>query len=343
MELNGIINIPITAAGGTFTLSVDSKLNKAHGYVSGAVSLLANVVVTTSGTPVDGMTFEVSGNLKLLDLNGNTFTVFGETIDQDVITNAEFLVRSIYSSQAGKFITAVIPNFSSASFIDSGMLTSDSVSTVKIQDNALTYAKLQDFAARGYLLRGGVAGAPEEFDAKTSAQLVMGNGTDVTSIAMSGDVTISSSGVTTIGAGKVTPAMLSFSLSSYLEASLTIPTASVLTLNATPLTIVSAPGSGKYIEIISASCSMTYVSAAYATNTTLQLINEGATAAQLHNTAALIGTTTKNTKFIDATAAAAGGTQAITNTALQVKVATGDPTAGDSDIKVKVTYRIVTI
>lgn len=126
-------------------------------------------------------------------------------------------------------------------------------------------------------------------------------------------------------------------------AEIKITTAQILALNSTPITIVAAPGASKYIEVVSASANMTYVSAAYATNTTLQLINTGADVPQVTNTTILISTTSKNTKFIDGQTPTAGQTQIITNTALQVKVGTGNPTAGDSDITVYVLYRIITI
>jgi hypothetical protein len=43
---------------------------------------------------------------------------------------------------------------------------------------------------------------------KTSGQIGIGDGTDFKSVAVSGDITISSAGVTAIGSGKVTSAML---------------------------------------------------------------------------------------------------------------------------------------
>jgi hypothetical protein len=61
--------------------------------------------------------------------------------------------------------------------------------------------------ARGDILRRGAA-AWERLAAATSAQILVGDGTDVVSVAVSGDLTISSAGVTTIGAGKVTATML---------------------------------------------------------------------------------------------------------------------------------------
>ncbi len=61
--------------------------------------------------------------------------------------------------------------------------------------------------ARGDLLRRG-ATAWERVSAKTSGQILVGDGTDVVSVAVSGDVTLSSAGVTAIGADKITAAMI---------------------------------------------------------------------------------------------------------------------------------------
>lgn len=125
-------------------------------------------------------------------------------------------------------------------------------------------------------------------------------------------------------------------------AKLTIATADVLTLNTTPIEIVAAPGAGYAIEVISASMKMVYNSATYATNTSLELITAGATNSQA-------STVIKNSvstirRFADATTlASATATQLVDNAALNVTVASGDPTAGDSDITIYVTYRIITL
>ncbi len=332
----------IVAAGGTITIPVSDAIEVIECYTSGAVVLVANVNLTYSGTPRAGQTMWVLLNTTNLTIGANTVTVFGEVIDSTLIEDLDYLwIKAIYSTASGKFIVTVFPNFDGTTFIQSSHIKNENVTTAKIKDANVTHAKLQAFTARGYLLRGGAAGTPEEFNAVTSGQLVMGNGTDVTSIAMSGDVTINGSGVTTIGAGKVTPSMLSFSLESYLYTSLSLTSVQILALNTTPQTIIAAPGSGKWIEIISATTDMNFDTAAYATNTTLQIINEGSAVAQLQDTSALIATVDKVTKFQDVTPATAGQTQITKNSAVQLKVATGDPTAGSGTLTVHVIYRIV--
>ena len=125
-------------------------------------------------------------------------------------------------------------------------------------------------------------------------------------------------------------------------AKLTIATADVLHLNTTPIEVVAAPGVGYAIEVISASMKMVYVSATYATNTSLELLTAGATNSQASTVIKNSASTIR--RFADATTlASATATQLVENAALNVTVASGDPTAGDSDITVYVTYRIITL
>jgi hypothetical protein len=128
-----------------------------------------------------------------------------------------------------------------------------------------------------------------------------------------------------------------------LEATLTIPTASILTLNSIPLQIVSAPGAGKYISILSASaCMETYAGTPYATNTILMLICDTATL-RVASSSILVSIVVNNLPFALVTGGGATDTQMPANKALNVSVLTGDPTAGNSNIKVKVLYNIITI
>lgn len=123
------------------------------------------------------------------------------------------------------------------------------------------------------------------------------------------------------------------------SAELTIASADVLTLNSTPLTIVSAV-SGYSIEVISASVKIDFGTTAYATNTFIQLITNGATTAQYG--AGIINATVATTKKLpEISTTTATTTQLIANADLQVSVKTGNPTAGDSDITIFVNYRLI--
>jgi hypothetical protein len=123
------------------------------------------------------------------------------------------------------------------------------------------------------------------------------------------------------------------------SAELTIASADVLTLNSTPLTIVSAV-SGYAIEVVSASVKIDFNTTAYATNTFIQLITNGATTAQ-YGTGILNATVATTKKLPEISTTTATTTQLIANADLQVSVKTGNPTAGDSDITIFVNYRLI--
>jgi len=81
------------------------------------------------------------------------------------------------------------------------------VGTGDLEAEAVTVDKMEDLA-QGSLWSGQAADRPAELAAETDAQILIGDGTDLNSVAMSGDTTIDNAGVVTIGADKVDLAML---------------------------------------------------------------------------------------------------------------------------------------
>ncbi len=101
---------------------------------------------------------------------------------------------------------------------------------LRLKDAGTTLAKLAALA-RGHLIRGSATARPEALDASADGQILIGNGNDIASVAVTGDVSITNAGVTAIGAGAVDTAML---------AAITTPTAKTIadpgTGNAIPVT-----------------------------------------------------------------------------------------------------------
>jgi len=126
------------------------------------------------------------------------------------------------------------------------------------------------------------------------------------------------------------------------SAELTIASADVLTLNSTPLTIVSAV-SGYAIEVVSASVKIDNPGAPYATNVGLELICSGATERQAVSLSALNASVTSVRRLAIDSTFGATDTQLIANADLLVQVPTGNPTAGDADITVYVNYRLIPV
>ncbi len=120
-----------------------------------------------------------------------------------------------------------------------------------------------------------------------------------------------------------------------------LTTAQILALFTTPITIVAAPAAGYYIEVIACSARIVYNSIAYNTNIDLDIYTATATSNQYTISSVLNATATKNVKGSEAGSAGATATQLIAAQALMVANRTANPIAGNSDVRVYVTYKIV--
>ncbi len=118
----------------------------------------------------------------------------------------------------------------------------------------------------------------------------------------------------------------------------TLTPTQVKALNATPIEVVPAPGVGRANVMLLAIASVAYVSAAYATNTTLTV---GYTGGLVSITGILAATSSKIATAAGTVAAVA--TTALQNTAIVVSAATGDPATGDSPVTITVLYTTVTL
>lgn len=120
-------------------------------------------------------------------------------------------------------------------------------------------------------------------------------------------------------------------------ATLVIPSAQVLTLNGTPVDFDITVPTGYYVQPVSAPVlKASYNSAAYATNTTLQVFLASADPMFEQD---VLGFTDDVFQPIE-TNYTASRVLAI-NQVPYVTVATGNPTAGDSDITITLTYLLI--
>ena len=75
---------------------------------------------------------------------------------------------------------------------------------------------------RGTIKVGGTSNAPTDLDAKTDGQILVGDGTDIASVAVSGDISLASNGAVTIAATSVENGMLAGSIANAKLANSTI-------------------------------------------------------------------------------------------------------------------------
>lgn len=128
-----------------------------------------------------------------------------------------------------------------------------------------------------------------------------------------------------------------------IKTDLLIPTAQVLTLNSIPQQIVASPGVGKLIEPVDCLMHVIFNTTAYNTNTNTLLVVSGSNTPVMRQLTGLDATVDSYRKFEVAPAANPVNSQYVTNAALVIQVQVGDPLAGDSDIHIYLSYRIVTV
>jgi len=119
----------------------------------------------------------------------------------------------------------------------------------------------------------------------------------------------------------------------------TIPSAQVLTLWSAPITAIAAPGVNKTIQVLDVEGKISSVLTPYATNIQLEMTTAFATIPLIRDTQLLPAGTNRHIKLTPINSGILGN-QITTNQALVISVATGNPTAGDGDIDVYITYRI---
>lgn len=197
----------------------------------------------------------------LKDSSGKILLATGTTVPTDSVPGYAkgciFIDTDVGAGSQGAYInvgTNAACNFDVITTIGTG-----DVDTTQLADDAVTLAKL-DAIARGSIIVGGADDAPTALSAKTDKQILIGNGTDLKSVAVSGDVTIANTGAVTIGAKKVLSTMLADAVLHVDKVS--ISKEDILTAT-TIKTLVAAPPEGYYLEFLSASLTYKYATAPY--------------------------------------------------------------------------------
>lgn len=122
---------------------------------------------------------------------------------------------------------------------------------------------------------------------------------------------------------------------------ITILTADVLTLNATPVEVIPNPGPAIGIDIISAFAALPFNSIPYATNTNLHLTYDITFNHIMEIPGFLAWTNTIQIPFVKFQPAGPAGFQMANNKSVKAFVPGGNPTAGNSPILIFAAYRLV--
>ena len=277
----------------------------------------------TASHHLSSLTFEDSGSSYNFVFSGSGFGTpsfaAGTTISASIdgLTDPGSIAAAFTSSvEAATNITASIIS-SSIVILTNSAYSSSAITTSSFSPSTLGVYTTQVGHPSGYMSGSDTTG---------SLQLTG-------SLNVTGSVNINGSLITTEGFG---PGVVVVR-----EASVTIASADVLQLNSTPIEIVAAPGVGYAIEVISATVIIDFNTVAYATNVSLVLGSVGADNPQLVSLTALNATVNSIRRLAVYSTSGGADTQIIENAAIVVAAKTGNPTAGNSNITVYITYRII--
>lgn len=211
---SGTISIPVDqASAGSFPFVRDN-------IIAGTVTLTGGLVVSPSGTPTTGQRVIVTWNASVTP-SGNTITIFGETVPTELAAR-NFVAECLWDGTGGPWVVNILPDFAGVGIVDSDRLATDSVTTAKIEDNAVTLAKMAGLA-KGKIIYGDASGNPADIElGSADGRMLVGDTTNgVAAVDMSGDATITKAGALTIANdaiitakildANVTPAKLSAS------------------------------------------------------------------------------------------------------------------------------------
>lgn len=125
-------------------------------------------------------------------------------------------------------------------------------------------------------------------------------------------------------------------------AKVSVSSAEILALNATPKTIIPAPGAGKMILVDKILIAYDYGTAAYTTNINLSLTGGGL---QDYTMTSALGQSNDYSLMyiVNGNSGTSTLLSALANTACTLTVPGGNPLAGDGSLTIYVTYVIVTL
>lgn len=240
---------------------------------------------TTAGHDHDGTNSKSIGPEAVVGNN----SVTEAKIAANAVTNSKILDGAV---TVGKLAAnAVETEKIKDANVTADKLASNAVVEAKIANNAVTNDKLADIT-RGSIKVGGASNAPTDLDAKSNGYILVGDGTDLKSVAVSGDITLTNAGVTAVGAKKITTAMLGDTASANGKA-------------------IADPGTGKAIPVTSSGYVEIAIGDAAQTNTlavpavigqelTIYVVSVAGTGSRTITVASAINQTGNNTILLDA-------------------------------------------
>ena len=205
VQLDGVAAADVAVAQDSFYfLDATDSLMKSESMVDYATAIAGDGLGASSGVlavSVDDSTIETNGDaLRIKDAGVGTAKIADAAIVNDLLGTGSVGTANLIAASVStaKIADAAIVN---------DLLATGSVGTANIADDAVTLAKLSALA-QGSVIVGGSGDAPSTLNAKTSGQILVGDGSDLASVAVSGDATLAANGALTIADAAVENDML---------------------------------------------------------------------------------------------------------------------------------------
>jgi hypothetical protein len=195
---NNASALSIDASGKTGILEIDSTNSKEQVKMSGGLFLSGNMTASAGTISASAFIGDGTGLTGVaLDIDAlSAGTALHQTQDHFVFSDNGTEKKITFSNVED----AIFGNVSSDVTIAAG-------GAATIANDAVDNNKLANIA-RGSIKVGGGSNAPTDLDAKTDGRILVGDGTDINSVAVSGDVTLANNGAVTIAANAVEGSML---------------------------------------------------------------------------------------------------------------------------------------
>jgi len=326
-------------------LEAENNIVYAHGSATGNVA----IGVSGTSTPRKGMKVEFIYNGVM---GANTLTVFGTNVPV-ASDNVKALFTFYYNGSS--WLPLFNPSTDTA-YLNNSQVKSDAAIAVN-KLATLTASRIPQISASGVI----------EPSATNSSQLALlaaltAAAADYNKVAA---FTGTTANLNRVAGGSWTSAQLEFlagvtsNLQTQLNAkantadfsglieirsfSVTIPSADVLTMNASPITLVPAQGAGLGIELICATGTINYNSVPYDTNTQMRILCQTG-AAQANFASLLLASSTQTRKaLMTSSPSDVGQGMVVANQPLQITVHNGEALNGDSSLVIRGLFRVIQV
>lgn len=133
----------LTINTGTFTILSGVAADTFTVYrITGTQTLASDLDIVASGTLLKNLYVEIRHEAALT-LSGNDYTIFGTTVPSELAA-ANFKAECLYNGSA--WVVTILVDWEATSIVNSDRIEADAVTTAKILNANVTYAKIQDTA-----------------------------------------------------------------------------------------------------------------------------------------------------------------------------------------------------